>query len=289
MRLVQISDFHFTQLTWSPLKLLSKRILGNLNWVFFRKAKFSEKQLESLPKLFEELAVDLILLGGDLSTTSLKEEFKKASKLIGQFTKPWVALPGNHDHYTYKSYREKRFYNYFANQKKPISHPVQFFTLKEHGIEAHKMQNGWWTLALDTVVATNLYSSEGLFSEKLESYLKEVLSLIPSTEQILLLTHYPFFQNDVKRHNLKRGEALQKILKQEPRIRLYLHGHTHRQIVADLQVNQLPLILDSGSCSDAKNGSWNLIDLTQKGCSVSTFRFENKWINTKKQEFLWTR
>ncbi len=289
MRIAQVSDFHFTHLTWNPLRLLSKRALGNFNWITLRKRHFFEEQLDPLPDLFEELGVDLMLLGGDFTTTALTEEFQKAARFIRKFKQPWLATPGNHDRYTKHSCRNKHFYRYFANKRTEIADPVEFFTLKDHRIEAHTIGKGWRAIMLDTAMATNFHSAEGMFSEKLESYLKEVLGLIAKNESILLLTHYPFFQNDAKRHNLIRGEALQKILEEDPRIRLYLHGHTHRHTVADLQVSNLPIVLDSGSCAQGRKGAWNLIDLKPKSCTVSTYRWDHKWTKTRTEEFAWTR
>lgn len=289
MRIIQISDFHFTQLTWNPFRLFPKRILGNFNWLWARRKAFAPQQLESLPALFRSLKPDLILFGGDFSTTALSEEFKIAARFVKKCPQPWIAIPGNHDHYTFRSYRGKHFYKFFSNKRKEITHPVEFFTLKDHGIEAHPLSENWNLVALDTALATNPYSSEGLFSEKLEEYLKEVLKLIPENGSILLFNHYPFFQNDVERRNLRRGDALQEIIKQDPRIRLYLHGHSHRHTIADLQPNNLPIILDSGSCALAKKGTWNLIDLTPEGCKVDVYRWNDAWQNTRTEEFVWMR
>lgn len=289
MRIAQVSDFHFTRITWNPFRLLSKRLLANFNWLLTRKKHFSEEQLEPLPSLFEDLGVDLVLLGGDFTTTALLEEFEKGVQFVKQIKQPWIAIPGNHDHYTYRSYRNKHFYRYFSNQRKPVTHPVEFFTLKEHGIEAHRLGPEWWLIALDSSRATNPYSSEGLISEQLEAYLEEVLQRLPPNAPILLLNHYPFFQNDQPRRNLERGDALQELLKRHPRIRLYLHGHTHRHTVADLQPSNLPIILDSGSCAQGKKGSWNLLDLTSTGCTISTYRWDHHWTKTRTETFAWTR
>src|SRR5579871_6877303 len=185
MRIAQISDFHFTHITWNPFRLFSKRLLGNLNWLVSRSSVFAHEQLDPLPELFKQLNVDLVLLGGDLTTTALSEEFQLASKFVSQLSQNWLAIPGNHDHYTYRSWRKKHFYRYFSNNRESISHPLDFFTLKDHGAEAHKIEPGWWVLALDTARATNPYSSQGLFSEKQENYLEEILSLIPPEDAII--------------------------------------------------------------------------------------------------------
>lgn len=289
MRIAQISDFHFMHFTWNPFRLLSKRILGNLNWLCVRRKHFFEEQLEPLPGLFKDLGVDWVLLGGDFSTTAMPEEFEKAERFVGQMEQPWIAIPGNHDHYTKGSYRDKRFYQTFANKRREIVHKAEFFTLKDHAIEVHQMGAGWRLIALDTALATNPYSSEGCFSTQLESYLEEVLQLIPQTESILLFNHFPFFQNDLPRRNLLRGEKLQKIIQRDTRIRLYLHGHTHRHTVADLQASSLPIVLDSGSCAQGKKGAWNLIDIQANGCQVSTYRWDCQWKKTRTEEFVWNR
>jgi len=242
-----------------------------------------------MPTLFRELGVDCVLLGGDFSTTAMKEEFIKAKEWVDQIEVPWIAIPGNHDCYTKKSCRAKDFYRYLPNRRATLQYPVEFFTLKDHRIEAHKLQEGWWLIALDTALATRFYSSEGLFTEQLENYLGEVLRLIPGNDSVILLNHYPFLQNDVPKHSMIRGENLQRILEKNPQIRMYLHGHTHRHTIADLQINNLPIVLDSGSSAQGKQGSWNLIDIDEKGCRVSTYRWDDKWRQTKQQEFQWMR
>ncbi len=289
MRIAHVSDFHFTRLSWNPFRLFSKRILGNINWIIARKDHFFESQLEPLPDLFQELGVDWVLLGGDFSTTALKKEFEKASSFINRIAQPWIAIPGNHDHYTFRSYRQKHFYRHFTNPRQTATHPAERFTLKEHGLEAHPLGPGWWVIALDTALATPLHSSEGRFSPQLEKTLNDALSLIPASDSIVLLNHFPFFENDNPRHKLIRGSALQQLLQQHPRIRLYLHGHTHRHTVADLQISGLPLVLDSGSCAQGRKGAWNLIDLESEGCTVSTYRWDHRWTKTRTEKFSWTR
>jgi len=289
LRIAQISDLHFTHLTWNPLRLFSKRFLGHVNWFFSRKNNFSKTQLESLPKLFSDLGVDLVLIGGDLSTTALSKEFETAKEFVKKIKQPWIATAGNHDHYTWRSFRNKHFYRYFTNERKELTHTAEFFTLKEHGIEAHPIKDGWWVIVLDTARATNPYSSRGLFSEKLEARLDEALRLIPKTDSILFMNHYPFFQNDDPRRALKRGDALEKKIKNDPRIRIYLHGHTHRHTVANLQPNDLPLILDSGSAAMTERGTWNLIEVSDSGCTVEPYCWKNGWQKEQKESFSWTR
>ncbi len=274
MKIAQISDVHFTKTSLNPFSLCTKRLAGTLNWILFRKKKSDHGPLAHLPALFTSLGVDLILVGGDLSSTSLSSEFKMAKQFFNGIASPKIFIPGNHDQYTSGAYREKRFYSFFKNPRPAIDHRAEFFTLKDHGVEAHKIAPGWWCIALDTARATKLTSSNGVFSENIEEHLEEVLSLLPKNDQIVLLNHFPFFQNDQPKHRLHGGERLEKLLTRHPRIRFYLHGHTHRHTIADLRASGLPIILDSGCPMQKSQATWNLLDLGDETCSVHGYRWE---------------
>lgn len=286
MRIAQISDFHFTRLTWNPLRLFSKRILGHFNWLVSRTHSFSEDLLKDLPNLFETLQVDKILLGGDFTTTALEEEFKAAKQFVEQFSIPWLAIPGNHDVYTYRSERKKVFYQFFQHAKEDKK---KSFDLAQDHIELHKLDDTYWLISLDVCRATNLYSSRGFFSEKIEKTMKQALTLIPPEGLIIVWSHYPFFQNDAHRRVLKGGEKLKKILAQDARIRLFLHGHTHRHTIANLLASRLPVVADSGSCAQKDRASWNLIDLNAEGCKISAYRYQEGWKPFLTEEIQWKK
>ncbi|MBI5272432.1 MAG: metallophosphoesterase [Chlamydiia bacterium] len=291
MRIAQISDFHYTHWTWNPFRLCSKRMLGALNWLCTRKSSLASDPLDALPDLLRALKVDLVLLGGDFTTTALIEEYQKAVQFTQKLSMPWIAIPGNHDYYTYRSSFQKHFYRYLSNRNPyaPITHPTNFFSLKQHGIEAHSIAPHWWVLALDTARATNPYSSKGLFSEKQEKYMEEILHLLPPEDSLICLNHYPFVQGKSSRRNLERGEALQSLLEKTPQIRLYLHGHTHKHAIVDLQSSQLPLVLDSGCVANTRTGTWNLIDLMPDDCQVSAYRWNSQWEPFCTEKIRWKR
>jgi hypothetical protein len=71
-------------------------------------------------------------------------------------------------------------------------------------------------------------------------------------------------------------------------IKLYLHGHTHRHIIADLRASQLPIVVDSGSTSQKEGATWNLIDITAAGCSISAYKKEpEEWKQHSQSHFTW--
>lgn len=276
MRIAQVSDFHFTHITLNPLRLFSKRILGHLNWMLNRNKQFSVLQLEPLPEIFKKLEVDCVFICGDMTTTSMREEFEDAKEFVQKINKPIFAIPGNHDNYIRST--EKDFYQYFGNS-----------ALKNNGIDVRELINGWWVISLDTTMPTGWNSAEGLFTEKLEQNFRNILREIPENGSIIVLNHYPFFESDVPRKGLQRQDALRRLLQEDRRIALYLHGHTHRNIVADLQNNDLPIVLDSGSCTETRFGSWNLIELSDEECMVTPYRWEKEWMAQKKAKFQWKR
>lgn len=244
-----------------------------------REKVFSFQQVELLPELFADLKVDLVLFGGDFTSTSMTEEFEIAASFVSKFKQPWIAIPGNHDTYTLRSQKKKTYYQYLTNPHKTVGF------LKQDGIEGHKIAPSWWVVALDTSFPN--FSSKGRFSKNLENRLENLLNEIPSEDKIVLFNHYPFFKQEVESHSLERAEALEQVLRKHPNIVLYLHGHTHRHSIADLRPSQLPIVLDSGSCAQTQTGTWNLIDLQDQGCTVSTYSWMPQWTQTKSQEFLW--
>jgi 3',5'-cyclic AMP phosphodiesterase CpdA len=270
-RFAHISDLHFSKLQWGPSQFFSKRWLGNLNVCLVRKTVHDPEGLTTLFPLFHERRVDAVLITGDLSSTSHPDEFALAKQFIEGLREEKFqvfTLPGNHDHYTKAAYRNKVFYDFFPSRYEEGAE----FTLKDEGITTTYLGKHWWLCALDTALATSLISSQGFFSNELEAKLESTLKKIPTGDSVMLLNHFPFFSNESSRKALLRKEALRALLERFPQVKLFLHGHTHRHCIADLRASSLPIVLDSGSTSHKKGGSWNLIEISSQGCSVEAFK-----------------
>lgn len=277
MRIAHLSDLHFSHFTISPFQFFSKRWLGNLNLLFCRKKEFDLSRLRSLPELLQSLKVDLLLLSGDLTTTSHRGEFKKAQAFASSVEKlgiRTVALPGNHDQYTRGAYKKQRFYQFFPSD------------LKKDQVSLTPLPDNWFLIALDSAIATSLVSSSGLFSKKSEETLEKILAGLPLNASIVLVNHYPLFNCDGNRRGLIHADRLRSLLARHPSIKLYLHGHTHRHSFADLRPNGLPVILDSGSATHKKQGSWNLLDLKPGLCAVQPYEWKNGgWQKQEERRF----
>lgn len=261
IRIAQLSDLHLTSISYNPFRLLSKRLLGTLNYLFKRKNVFSKKQIDALPSLLKTLNLDWIFLGGDFTTTALPKEFAMAQEFVKALPAPWIAVPGNHDHYTQTAYHTKRFYK--ALEQSPSL------------VNVRQLNENWYVVTLDTARATWSHVATGLFSQKIEKEFIEALQSIAPEASILVLNHYPFFQHGLARHRLKRGKVLQQIIEKDLRIKAYLHGHTHQHIIADLQPSSLPLILDSGSCADSKKGTFHILTIDDTQIEIDVYRWND--------------
>ncbi|MDF2576792.1 MAG: hypothetical protein K0S74_276 [Chlamydiales bacterium] len=300
LRIAHLSDPHFAKLQWSFKQFLSKEWLGNGNLLLKRKYLYQpEAMLANISTWLEQQKVEYIFITGDFTTTSQPSEFELAKLFLQKLDSlglKFYILPGNHDKYTKESDVQQRFYKFFSKTCNFAhkSSVLGSYSLKDHGIEGVKLQDNWWLIGIDSIRSTPFFASWGVFSEQIEQTLDEALGFLKG-EKVIMLNHYPLLNLGGWRRNLKRYAALQKLLRKHTQVKLYLHGHTHIPAIYDEQANQLPLILDSGSCSHVKKGSFNLIELQSNSCQVNHVKpvfdmgaFE-KWNIEKKMIFNITR
>lgn len=280
MKIAHISDLHFFHFSPMPTTFFSKRLLATLNYLFFRRKVFNHKQLFSLIELFKKEKVDLVIISGDLTTTGQKKELYQARRFVNLLKDAGfdlLIIPGNHDFYLKRDERKKTFYKYFQNAHE---------RLKKNKVESGPLTDNWWYVALDTTYASPPLSSEGRFSKEVEQSLTETLEKVPKDAYILLVNHFPLFAPDGPRKALVRREYLCDLIKQFPAIKLYLHGHTHRQSIADLRTNSLPIMLDAGCTSYAEQGSLHILTLDKDQVDVDLFFFQRgDWQKAEKRNF----
>jgi 3',5'-cyclic AMP phosphodiesterase CpdA len=283
LKLAHISDLHFSKWNWGPAQFFSKRWLGNLNFLLGRRRTFSHDRLKQLPLLFKKQGITHVIVTGDLTTTSMAAEFQQAQKFIRSLQDQDLevfCIPGNHDQYTRQAYKRQLFYSYFPT----LWDSASSYNLKEHGMTAKKLTANWWFVGLDTALATSWFFSSGRFSEKVERHLADFLSGLPKDQQVILFNHFPFFQHESPRKRLERGKALQDLLQRFPQVKIYCHGHTHRQCLADLRPSQLPIILDSGSTAHRYQGSWHELNLSPEKLVTKVYSWKDEEWQPLRQE-----
>lgn len=273
-RIAHFSDLHFGTVSYNPLQIFSKRLLGNVNLLISRQWNHFPDRVRTLIEFFKKQHVGHVVIAGDVSTTSLDAEFSIAKELVDRFKENGIeifCIPGNHDCYTGGAERSRRFYNYF-----PKHFGNDCFNFLDHRVSHKHLFGKWWLVGLDQAIATSHFSSQGRFDEECEKFLCEALSSIPSDHHILLTGHFPLFNNDPPRKSLIGANRLLDLIKRFPNIRFYLHGHSHRHSIVDLRSSQLPIILDSGSVSHHREGTWNLLDLNEERVHLSSFKYAHR-------------
>lgn len=276
-RIAHISDLHFSHITFHCKQFFSKRWVGNANLLLRRKKDFRYSLLDELIPLFLNKKVDTVLVSGDLTCTSSEEEFLLATLFIQRLQKEGfstIVLPGNHDHYTKTAYKKKVFYHFFPS------------TAKEDRIHIEQLSDQWWVVALDTSLATPLFCCHGVFEESLERRLEATLTDLPSEAKVILANHFPLpISQDL---SLQRGKQLEALLQRHPKVKLYLHGHTHKNRIIDRRNLQLPIMVDAGSASHRFTGGWNLIQCSDLESSIQPFLWQTKeWVPQHPHHFIW--
>lgn len=117
MRIIHLSDIHFWRYALHPMRLLSKRLVGTASLLMGRGRRFRLERVPDLVERVRSLNPDHVLITGDLTTTALADEFHHArTALSGLLDNPAsvTIIPGNHDRYTLRAHRTRRFERYFG-------------------------------------------------------------------------------------------------------------------------------------------------------------------------------
>lgn len=286
--IAHISDLHFSKISFGISQLFSKRCIGNLNLIFNRARVYKNERPFSLLNAFKDQGVSHVFISGDLSTTSSKPEFEMAQKFIKELQKQSIqvfTIPGNHDAYTNYSYRKKLFYKYFTDTENSSLN----FNLKTDGVSASSLGDQFWLVRVDSTYPSAFYRSTGLYTQKHDAHLRSLLNKIPKDNFIILMNHFPLFHHEHPSRIMYGAELLRKTLSLYPNIKLYLHGHTHRQCIADLRGSNLPIVMDSGSVSHVKKGSYNRIEIYKNSCVIDTCtpNEHSLWNSEKTVSYTW--
>jgi 3',5'-cyclic AMP phosphodiesterase CpdA len=283
IKVAHISDLHFFHYEWTLSALSPKCLLGNINFLLNRRKSFFHERLQTLATTFKNEEITHVIITGDLTTTSTTKEFSQAKKFIQHLEDTGLevfTIPGNHDTYTQKDYKNRTFYNYFPSK-------WQDHDLKHEGFTTHQLNTHWHLVGLDTTIATPLFCSSGLFSHETEKNIDHFFAALDPNKKVILINHFPFLLKQSKRKRLKRHEALKNLILKSPQIKIYCHGHTHKQSLIDLQHQKLPITINSGCTPHNTLGFWHkLYIVNNKLLIVETFNWkDHKWQSIQKQNY----
>lgn len=232
-RVLHITDLHFWRLTWSPRRVASKRLLGMLNLRLRRMDKFDLSGREQTADMLAREGAATVIVGGDVTTTSLEEEFEEAAAFLKGLE--WrglkvYAIPGNHDVYTFGVARRKCFERYLGKFMPGEQLPVRV-TLP-----------GGTPVVFVPGTRPNVISSRGGIGKR---EIAETVRLVVEAPAgpVLVVGHYPLLYRTAVyaqgwTHRLGNAGVLRDALGATGRTILYLAGHVHRR--SEMRDEQYP-------------------------------------------------
>ncbi len=220
--LLHITDLHFWEIVWNPLRLLGKRFLGNLNVALRRNQEFHTERAETTADALAATGISTVFAGGDFTSTSTDREFEMAAAFLRTLAGRGLrvlAIPGNHDRYTFTSARRRRFERYLG-EFLPAELPCRV-----------DLPGGTPFLLLPGA-QPNVLSSCGRIHGRDIERTAELLSACPPGP-VLVGAHYPLLPEapgyeTPPLRRLRNAEALRQALGGSGRTILHIAGHVHR-------------------------------------------------------------
>ena len=186
---------------------------------------------------------DVVLVTGDLTDDGTKEQYSLLLEMLSSLNAPLLPLPGNHD-------ERSEFLNAFSSTlpdeipENHCSYVIDNFPVR--------------LIALDTSLPGQ---HDALFSEDHELWLSTVLSK-EKDKPTLIFTHFPPFEtgiNFMDLSGLKSADRLEKIIRNNPQVKLVVSGHLHRSIQTSFASTMISVCPSTGNQLkldlNPKNGS----------------------------------
>jgi 3',5'-cyclic AMP phosphodiesterase CpdA len=228
LRFLHCSDIHLLSLRGvGPHRFLNKRLTGGVNLMLKRGKHHSGALFERVSEFARELAVDRVVITGDLSNLALEREFEHIAEQLDAIGRPVTVIPGNHDAYTRGSVRSRRFetmlghYMYGEREGPGDEHYYPFVQRFDEVA----------LVGVSTAQASlPLYAVGSVGSAQL-ARLERMLALLDEEGLTrIVLIHHPVMVGEAKRrHDLLDIGPFGEVIERHG-AELILHGHEHRAI-----------------------------------------------------------
>ena len=268
--IIHISDLHFHKYPKKIIEWKSKRFLGIANLFFRRARQFPLHRSKKLVEQISRMKWDHLVISGDITQLSLESEFDLARKTLDPLLedKSRVSIiPGNHDRYVLQNYSKDFFKKYFG----------EFFGSSE--IHFRKLKFGWVLVGWDSVHPNGWLTAAGTVKRSTIKATEDIIKSFPQNTRFIIVNHYPLtFPEGWKFdqfHELYNLLPVKKWVLSHPQIRIYLHGHIHKNWVHNIpREADLELLLVNSASSNSipykgQESSFHKIEL--EGDNVKVF------------------
>ncbi|HKQ55608.1 MAG TPA: metallophosphoesterase [Methyloceanibacter sp.] len=271
--LAHLSDIHLSPMPRvKSRELMSKRVLGYVNWHRGRKFVHRREILDLITSDVADQAPDHIAVTGDLVNLGLPEEFARAAEWLKRLGPPHrvTAIPGNHDAYVrlHPELGTDRWQPFMeANEDGAALFPTPdtlFPFVRRFGDVA--------IVATSSAIPTMPFIAAGKIGSLQRTLLAGALDELARAGLFrVVLIHHPPLRHQAGWHRgLRDAGKFARVLK-EHGAELVLHGHSHAQSVHELPTaTGTALIVGVPSASEAVEGRipaarYNTYAIARKG------------------------
>jgi 3',5'-cyclic AMP phosphodiesterase CpdA len=255
--LAHLSDIHLSPLPRAKRRhLLSKRILGYVNWHRGRKFVHRREFLDLLTRDLIERSPDHTAVTGDLVNLGLPEEYLRAAEWLHHLGPPSdvTAIPGNHDAYVrlHPDTSTRHWHPYMESNDAGEA----LFATPQTGFPFVRRFGDVALIALSSAIPTMPFVAAGRLGKEQLSYLASALDTLgrEGLFRIVLIHHPPLPGQAGWRRGLRDAKKLRDVLRDHG-AELVLHGHRHEQSVHELDtVSGKAIVVGVPSASEAIEG-----------------------------------
>ena len=255
--LAHLSDIHLSPMPRVKRReLMSKRMLGYVNWHRGRKFVHRREILDLITSDVAGQAPDHIAVTGDLVNLGLPEEFLRAAEWLNDLGPPHrvTAIPGNHDAYV-RLHPELGTHHWQpfmqANEEGAALFPTPdtlFPFVRRFGDVA--------LVATSSAISTMPFIAAGKIGSLQRALLAAALDELARAGlfRVVLIHHPPLRRQAGWSRGLRDAGKVTRVLKAHG-AELVLHGHSHAQSVHELPTaTGTALIVGVPSASEAVEG-----------------------------------
>lgn len=255
--LAYLSDPHLAPLPRPTLpELMSKRLLGYLNWLRSRKGIHNRSVLDALTEDLLIHSADHIAVGGDLINLALRDEFANALDWLQTLGSPQKVsvVPGNHDAYVPFEYGSGigLWEAYMTGDRKK----TKLLSPSKNGFPFVRRFGKIALVGLCSGIPTAPFVAAGEVGPDQRAALDRILAELGKQGffRIVMIHHPPLIGQSNRRRGLRDAVELEGILKKRG-AELVLYGHRHFHSVDTLETKSgtTPVVgVPSASSCDAR-------------------------------------